>query len=1073
MSTSSGSDLTEPNGDPVGRLELLIRNTPNGDFSNARAVLRGWLFQLLNSEPEGSIGDALARLVTGTNFEARATAAPVLIRCSAVSNLLSPPNAANRLDSSITSLCQFGLPDLWDFLGLDDRRQTFENYPIVADAHRRIEQILSPLRDDYLDLEAILASRRSVNGALSHSIIRAYCAPFRLGQIKHAVESVFRSLARVAALDSSFLIDFDECQRVIQDATRIGEDFPSFLGFDFLLPFLNSATQALNKFLDRTRGRFSTSIHRGGNDAQLLQKRYPLHEVERELVVSVHLRNSGPGVAKSVRATAVTETDSIIVASHTIILGDVLPGDFSVQLDAMVIAPVSEFSLLLSIEWTELGDPDVKTNLFDYKVLAQRADIDWAKLEYWHPYSTDIAQGSNFIGRAESVSNLAAKLLRSPMEPFFITGQKRVGKTSLAFAVADFARARAQGSIEYLYILWGQIAHEDPRDFIRELGEQVQVFITSQMPGGVQLQSYSYNGTLAPLLKLATAAQSISDKRFVLIIDEFDDIHQDLFLRGNLAETFFGNLRALSTSKNITLVLVGGENMPFVMDRQGQKLNRFSRANVSYFSREREWADYQRLIRQPAQGTLNWHDDAIAEVFNITNGNPYFTKLICGAVARQAVRERDADVTAEEVQRATQLEVSILDSNSFAHLWQDGIHKPVDEREPDIVRRTQTLVAIARCLRLAKPVTVENIADSRLSASLPETEIAPVMHDFVRRDVLREEAGAYSFALPLFSTWLVDVGLNRLIADTLTEELATGVQAQEDAAHVRSEEVVRLKENWPTYRGKHIGTDEIRAWYQQVESNQDQRILFKILQNIRFVPETDIREKLRTAHAVLRPILPEFITRRLADRRRDVLITYVDGEGKSGQYYASQYAEENRISVDSIVNPAALAGRLLKSGADPAALVIIDDVAATGRSLSDNIETLIRSHGDVIAAKSLHVFVVALFATAEAETRILERIATLSRTIDFRKCELVGAANLAFHEDNKIWSSQDEFERAKALCTDLGSRIYRRNPLGYGRLGMLLVLPTTVPNNSLPILHSFSRAVNGKRWTPLFPRIVN
>lgn len=36
---------------------------------------------------------------------------------------------------------------------------------------------------------------------------------------------------------------------------------------------------------------------------------------------------------------------------------------------------------------------------------------------------------------------------------------------------------------------------------------------------------------------------------------------------------------------------------------------------------------------------------------------------------------------------------------------------------------------------------------------------------------------------------------------------------------------------------------------------------------------------------------------------RLVLITYVDGEGKSGQACAAQYAEENRIAVDCIISP--------------------------------------------------------------------------------------------------------------------------------------------------------------------------
>jgi hypothetical protein len=65
-------------------------------------------------------------------------------------------------------------------------------------------------------------------------------------------------------------------------------------------------------------------------------------------------------------------------------------------------------------------------------------------------------------------------------------------------------------------------------------------------------QRGDYDGTLSPLLKLSQYAHSVdADRRFVIIIDEFDDIAEDLYLQGNLAETFFANLRAITASSNI------------------------------------------------------------------------------------------------------------------------------------------------------------------------------------------------------------------------------------------------------------------------------------------------------------------------------------------------------------------------------------------------------------------------------------------------------------------------------------------------------------------------------------------
>ena len=110
--------------------------------------------------------------------------------------------------------------------------------------------------------------------------------------------------------------------------------------------------------------------------------------------------------------------------------------------------------------------------------------------------------------------------------------------------------------------------------------------------------------------------------------------------------------------------------------------------------------------------------------------------------------------------------------------------------------------------------------------------------------------------------------------------------------------------------------------------------------------------------------------------------------------------------------------------------------------------------------------------SAHAQTRILLSLESFGEIldIDFRCCEILGRESIAFPDDRSSWGSREEFERAKALCIDLGSRIYKQNPLGYGGMGLLIVLPTTVPNNTLPILHSYARANSEEPWIPLFLR---
>ena len=513
--------------------------------------------------------------------------------------------------------------------------------------------------------------------------------------------------------------------------------------------------------------------------------------------------------------------------------------------------------------------------------------------------------------------------------------------------------------------------------------------------------------------------------------------------------------------------------MPFIMDRQGQKLNNFSRVNLSYFSRDNEWEDFQLMIRKPVEGILSWHDDAISEIFNISNGNPYFAKIVCAGVTGNAVKERDTDITYDEVKLATDRELSSLGANSFAHLWQDGIPKPSSEREPDILRRSRVLVAAARCVRQVIPLSTTNVYLNRAFSSLTEAEVVAVLRDFEQRYVLKEEGGEYIFVLPIFGAWLADIGVQQLISDRLSEELVSLVLDEENSAAILSEEVVELAKGWHTYRGLKIGSDEIKAWYQQVENPRDQRLLFSILQRAKVSSEAHIRERLRESFEILRPSISVYVTRSRNARRDDIIVTYVDGQAKSGSTYASLYAEENKISSASVLSPNTFQEEFRKREElveSISAVVIIDDIAATGDSLSGNVQKFIDNNLECL--RSVKVMVNTIVSTKRAQDRILQSISKIDNVdVDFRTCEVLAEKHFALPEDRSGFKGVDDWERAKALCIDIGSKIDKRRPLGYGEMGLLVVFPTNVPNNTLPLLRSYSRTSSKSAWKPLFERV--
>jgi hypothetical protein len=616
----------------------------------------------------------------------------------------------------------------------------------------------------------------------------------------------------------------------------------------------------------------------------------------------------------------------------------------------------------------------------------------------------------------------------------------------------------------------------DPVETIEALGQEL--FSAFSGIGGMPaaISPVSFRGSIAPLNRAAEILQKTSPgDRFIFILDEFDDLPPEAYRFGALAEAFFSNLRAFSAQPNIAFVLVGGEKMPHVMGAQGDQLNKFAPEPLTYFQRSSEWNDYVRLVVDPIGTPLNvtWSDSALNQLFNATFGHPYYTKLICGRAFSTAVSERDAEITDRDVRHAVRLLASELDSNSFAHIWKDGINADGKEAHVRELQRCRVLLAISKTLRAGETVTTEHIQKHNSSPKLPKHELGPILQECCRRDILRDTHSKLEFVVPLFETWLKEKGVSRLVIDTLAEDLEAELKEAEDSAYVTPSETTDLARRWPIYRGVQISSDQIRAWLEQVRSYREQRLLFKLLQHVRVFSHAEVREYLREAHRLLLPKLPEVVFTKRSDRRKDVLITYVDGAGKSGALFASLYAEENAIDARCVVPPSEVLrtiSTMEDQGRYVRAIVIVDDMVGTGQTLADNVQRFTNSLGEDLRRKAISVLVVAITSTHEG-ARVVREALCQARNVDaqLHVCSPLSDEVYAFPTSGVgFWADERERDLAKALCTELGSRIYRDNPLGFGGLGLLVTFTQTCPNNTLPILHSTS-----SDWRPLFLRPVN
>lgn len=981
-----------------------------------------------------------------------------------------------HVQRKIVVLFEQGAPDLRDYLGISERKITHENFDAIAGAQAKCLELTSLFRTLPSEAKEFASRRQEIFRTLKNSFLRAYLNPYEFELFGNIVRNVMNSVAELLeSSDISFAEHLSATIDIVESASAPLPERGDFFFREVAQPFLARARAVLNRIEEHSRERFACNLCPRRQSPYTLERRYPLHEPNRIVRIKIPISNSGPGTAINTSAEIVCGIETVYVGFDRIDIGTVTPGEFTLTFDVLLGEALNEIPLMVELSWRSIRGLEVQRVSFDVIVLAQKSNIDWVALEATDPYSTEIAQGNEFVGRTNKLNALSNRLLKEHMQSSFVTGQKRIGKTSLALAVQDRLgmATSTPDRFEIIYLEYGDYARADAEATVKALGEAIALRLQKFIPG--LNSSPDFTGSLAPLNQIAQTLTSIEPHlRFLIVLDEFDEIHPEMYRFGPLAEAFFSNLRTLSAKKNIAMLLVGGENMPFIMGAQGDQLNKFVREPLDYFSRADEWDDFIELVTQRRLGSanpLNWHESAVSEIFKYTNGHPYFTKLLCARVFQNAVGDRDTDVTIDEVARAIEGVIDTLDVNAFAHFWKDGIPLGREEAEVVELKRCRVLVAIARTLRLKLPLTAETIASNRTGHTIAASDIPAILNDFYRRDVLRDRAGNFEFVVPLFEHWLVQRGMGKLISDTLGDELSAAIQNAEDAAYVRSTEIVTMLDSWPLYRGRRITADDVRAWLNQRSSFRDQRILFKLLQNMRFLSEEEVREKLRVAHSIVKNYSTAFTPENRSQRRNDIIITYIDGPGKSGSRYAEKYADENLISTQCIIEPQQFAKRVAeyeeKRGITAHGVVVVDDIAATGTQLASNLKQIVQENRNFLSDRSITLVAVVIVATKEADEKVRESLRLLqSKNVDFRSCEILDTKHFAFRSNSGVWADVKEQDQARALCLGIGAEIYKKDPLGFGSLGLLVSFFDGCPNSTLPVLH----ASKAGTWRALLPR---
>ena len=947
---------------------------------------------------------------------------------------------------------------------IESGSQNFEKLKSLTDYIKRTLNELEDLVRVRPELERLNAFRQKLMPLLNRESTRYVLSPLlprslgmsRLDSLFHAVDSYVKSTDTdpIHAHEDAC----EACDEFIAEAESFGTDVADCILGGLGRQLRSAVDEHFNALEAKTAPELLISA---------VARKYPLQRPDEKINLKVRVTNRGNGPARELKLDEVMADDCLILETSKIELGTIQPGSsFVIDVQVKVRAPSSKATLLLQLSW--LRPHGRSESVYDFTFAAQREDIRWDEVEQAEPYSLEaVTTRDELIGREEELKRLLRLTDLKAVGSGFIYGHKRVGKTSLANAVAE--RLKSDPSSKWTVISKGSgdYVGDDAVSTLRSLGDVLAQAMTETIPMLRNVPHPDFTNGLAPLSGFVDKALSIEGLRLLFILDEFDDLPPDLLKRTDLSASLFLPLRQISNKPGCGFLLVGGENMQRIVDVQGDRLNKFRPVEVDSFDRSDAFV---HLVRRPVKEWLTISDAALNQLFEYSAGNPYFAKLLATELFSFMVEHRYSDASEIEVGTAIDNTLRNIRANSFAHFWTDGLVEASDDIEQQRTIRRSVLIIAGRAFRKCNSVGPETMwAESGRSVGFPvgEQRFHNALRDLVRRKVMVEDGeGNVTPKIPLFRDWLKDNGVRELLEDSRALDDLRAKLEDEERSRVKEEEIAKLVETWQQfrYKGKSVTGSSIRIWLEQFNGVDEQRLMFRLLEGLKMYDEHLVRIKMNEAFGIVTRNMRTVIERG-SRVRRDILVSTLDeSAAKSGMTYCRLFASENQIWSEAVMPLRAIQRRL--NGKEKfQRLVLIDDFAGTGRTLVDGL----RLHLDALKranSSGIRIIVVVVVGFDEARGRIERFVRENGLEADVYLCDELGIEDRAFSESSKVFPTPEEREHAKQIAESSGIRLDKKYPLGYGNTQSAIVFYQSCPNNTLPILWS---AKGG--WSPLFPRV--
>ncbi|MDB9454376.1 ABC transporter substrate-binding protein [Dolichospermum circinale] len=266
-----------------------------------------------------------------------------------------------------------------------------------------------------------------------------------------------------------------------------------------------------------------------------------------------------------------------------------------------------------------------------------------------------IGYRESLFGR-ESIFQLVQENLQQSQQLLLLYGQRRIGKSSIILSIPQ----QLAEVNEFVFVTfdlsfysqdpWSSILAALAQAIVDNL--ELETSISPPKTTELELEINIFERQFLPQVY-----QQLENKNLVLLLDQFDAlISQDLESSAiELTKKIFRRLSDITKRNNKLFIVISiGEHLASTLNIL-KIFEDVPKIEIGLLDKD----STKELITKPAQGVLEYEEEAIKAIFNLSAGHPYCTQIICFAIFSRAREQNSFKITSADVEKIVDTAIEI------------------------------------------------------------------------------------------------------------------------------------------------------------------------------------------------------------------------------------------------------------------------------------------------------------------------------------------------------------------------------------------------------------------------------